>query len=120
MAELPLSYTITQKSSVLVVTLSGSLTRDNQAAIEKCQFEILERRAAWVILHFRDVPDRADQNVLPSLAKLQKSVRDQGAQLRLAALQPNLKKLLEERGILRPDEFAENLPETLQRLAKAP
>lgn len=114
-----LSYQLTQKNSVLLVTLSGSITRDNLKTLEQLQAEISGREFAWVVLHFKDVPERTDQIALPFLARLQKSIRDKGAQVRLSSLRPQLRQTMLERGLLRGDEYVEDLAQTLQYLARA-
>lgn len=114
-----LSYQITQKNAVVIVVLAGALTHDNLGALEKLRSEISDRDFSWVVLHFKGVPDRADQTVLPHLARIQKAIRDKGGQVRLSSLHPNLRKLLQDRGVLRNDECVEDLAQTLQLLAKA-
>jgi anti-anti-sigma regulatory factor len=113
-----LTYQITQKNSVLVVALSGALVRENVEALERLHADLGERTFSWVVLHFKAVPDKADRTVLPALARIQKTIRDKGGQVRLSSLHPNLRMLLQERGVLRHGEYVDDLAETLQWLAK--
>jgi anti-anti-sigma factor len=114
-----LSYQITQRNSVVLVILAGTITRENVEALEKLQCDIAEREFAWVVLHFKDVPERADQIALPLLARIQKSIRDKGGQVRLASLRPQLRQLMQDRGLIRHDECVDDLAQTLRVLAKA-
>jgi anti-anti-sigma regulatory factor len=114
-----LSYQITQKHSVVIVALVGSITRENLEALERLQADIAGRQFAWVVLHFKDVPERTDQIALPFLARIQKAIRDKGAQVRLSSLRPQLRQTMLERGLLRGDEYVEDLAQTLQILARA-
>ena len=98
--------------------LCGTLTHENLGALEKLQSDIAGREFEWVVLHFKGVPERADLTVLPHLARIQKAIRDKGAQVRLSSLHPNLRKHLHERGVLRPDECVDDLAQTLQWLVK--
>jgi anti-anti-sigma regulatory factor len=112
------SYQITQKNSVIIVVLTGAITRDNLAVLERLQTEIAEREFSWVVLHFNDAEHKTDQIALPHLARIQKSVRDKGGQVRVSSLRPQLRQLLLERGLLRAEEYVEDLAQTLKQLAR--
>ena len=113
-----MNYQITRQSKVVLISLAGSLTREHLPALEKLREELAALEFDCVILHFKGVSDRADRNVLPQLALLQKAVRDKGARVCLASLTLGLRQNLELRGVVRRDECFEDLPQTLQWLAR--
>ena len=78
-----LSYLIAEKGPMLLVTLIGPLSRHSLETLAKCQEELAAKPAKVVVLYLRDVAPKVDQIVFPSLAKLQKQIRDSGALLRL-------------------------------------
>lgn len=113
----PLTFFISEQKQILVATLVGTLERRSTPILEECAQEIAKRDVRWVILNFRDVPKDLDLSLIPLLARIQKQIRARPAELRLAAIHPELKKILFDRGILRQEELCDNLAQALQSLS---
>lgn len=109
-----LTYLIAEKKFVLVISFVGPLVRSNLSVFEECMREVEKRGASFIILNFRDVPSSVDRTVFPAVARLQKLIRLKPAALRMTALHPELRKVLDEQGLLRAAEVANNLGEALQ------
>ncbi|OFZ21757.1 MAG: hypothetical protein A2X94_15835 [Bdellovibrionales bacterium GWB1_55_8] len=109
-----LTYLLAEKKSILVVSFIGPLVRTNAHVLEKCIKEISKREATWVIVNFRDVPANLDRTVYPALARLQQVIRSKPAELKMTALHPELRKQLDQQGLLRPKEVVDNLAIALQ------
>lgn len=112
-----LTYFLSEKKNILVVTFVGPLVRGSAHILEKCIQELSKREATWVILNLRDVPGTVDRSVFPAFARLQKNVRDRKACLRMSALHPSLRLALDEQGLVRADETSDSLAEALSSLA---
>jgi anti-anti-sigma factor len=112
-----LQFFVSEKNSVLVVSIAGRLHKKSEAVLEECKAEIVNRRPRFVILYLRELADRVDINALPALVRLQKAVRDLPAELKICGVHPEFKKLLEQKGLLRLGELARNLEEALKAIA---
>jgi anti-anti-sigma regulatory factor len=116
--EIPkLSYFLSEKKGILIVSLIGPLNRSGREVLEACSKDILASGARWVILNFRDVGAEIETFLIPALAQLQKDIRKKPADLRIAGLHPGLRHTLEGRGVLRQQEISNNLAEALQAIA---
>jgi anti-anti-sigma regulatory factor len=71
-----------------------------------------------VVLNLRDVGQTIERIQYPAFAKLQKTIREKGAELKICNIHPDLRKTLVDAGLLRVKELANNLPEALQSLGK--
>ena len=111
-----LRYFIAEQKSILVVSIVGSMVRENTGIMEEMLHQISEKSAKWIILNLRDVPPSNDRTVCPILAKLKKAARTRAACVRFTSVHPELRKFLESQGVVRPDEFSNNLAEALQTL----
>ena len=112
----PLRFFITEQKSILVVTYIGNLMKESLGVLEESFHQIIERDAKVVILNFRDVGSDVDRTLFALLTRMQKSIRDKSAILRLTSMHPELRKTLEERGIVRSEEQVENLAHALTSL----
>ena len=112
-----LQYFIAEKNAVLIVSWIGEFTHQTSSIIDKCREEIAKSGAKWVIFNLRDLKPDMDKITVPVFARLQKNIREKPAVLRLTSLHPNLRSFLQEQGVLRPDEVANNLAEVLQGIA---
>ena len=112
-----LQFFVAEKNSIVVVSISGTLSRSGEAVLDKCREEVVNRHPKHVILYFKDLGNRADLSAFPALARLQKAIRDLPASLRLCGLHPELRKFLEQKGLLRLSELSPGLPEALKALS---
>ncbi len=61
-----------------------------------------------------------DKILVPAFARLQKTIREKGAILRLSSIHPALRKFLNAQRLLREKELTNNLAEALQNLPDPP
>ncbi|MFL5814934.1 MAG: STAS domain-containing protein [Bdellovibrionia bacterium] len=108
---------VSQKSVILLISLAGPINRSNAAVLDKLIEELEKRSPGWVVLNLRDVGSSIERTQYPAFAKLQKTVRDKGAELKICSVHPNLRTTLVDAGLLRVNEITNNLPEALQSLA---
>lgn len=113
----PLNFFISEQKHIVIATLVGALDRKCASTLEECGQEIRRRNPRWVILNFRDVTKEFDPSLVPFLARIQKETRALPSELRLAALHPELRKVLVGHGILRQEELCDNLAQALQSLS---
>jgi anti-anti-sigma regulatory factor len=113
-----LQYFIAEKNSVVILSWVGVLAHENIRTIEECQSELLKTKAKWVVMNCRDLKPQMDRSVVPIFARLNKSIRDLPATLRLTSIHPELRSYLETQGLLRTDELALNLTDALKDLVK--
>ena len=59
-----------------------------------------------------------DRIVVPIFARLQKSIREKPAILKITSVHPQLRTFLQEMGILRTEELTNNLAEALQTISQ--
>ena len=111
-----LSYFISEKNSIIVVNLIGTLEQGNAHILESCIQDLSKRNAKFVILSFRDVSGTMDHKLAPTMARLQKGVRDRRAELRIAAIHPELRESLNSRGLIRTEEICNNLADALKNI----
>jgi anti-anti-sigma regulatory factor len=113
-----LQYFIAEKNSVLVLSWIGTFAHAAISIIEECQAEMNKTQAKCVIMNCRDLSPAMDRSAVPVLAKLQKTIREKPAVLRLSSVHPELLSFLEFQGLIRKEEVALNLTEAIQSLAK--
>src|SRR5579885_1175781 len=112
-----LQYFLSSKNGIAVISFTGMLSREGESVLAQCLTEITAARPKSVVIVLRDLSPLIEAKALPVLARLQKAIRDLPSELRLCGLHPKLKAILEERGLLRSAEVANNLLEALQSLA---
>jgi anti-anti-sigma regulatory factor len=115
-----LKYFVANHKAIAVVTLVGSLTKATSQSLEECLSEILKSDAKWVVLNFRDVEPQVERTVFPALARFQKLIREKCVALRVTSFHPELKKLLNDYGLIRTDELKNNLTDAIQTLPPEP
>lgn len=110
-----LSYFFATKKDVLIVSLVGPISKDNAVIFDECIREVKKAPARWVVLHFRDVTE-LDRTQLPALARLQKTIREKPAELKVCAVHPDLREMLFAQGLLREVETYNNMSHALQAI----
>lgn len=111
----PFRYFLSEKRSILVVALNGSLAKSDASAFRECSKEVSERPMRSVVLSFR-TGGVIDPALIPELAMLCKRVRDKPAELRLCGLGREARKALADSGILLNQELFSSLVEALRSL----
>jgi anti-anti-sigma factor len=106
-----------QKSVILLISLAGPMNRANADVLDKLIEELEKKSPGWVVLNLRDVGTSIERTQYPAFARLQKTVRDKGAELKICSVHPDLRTTLVDAGLLRIKEISNNLPEALQSLA---
>jgi anti-anti-sigma regulatory factor len=103
--------------SSLLVTLIGALNADNESIYRKCLEDISRSASKWVIINFRDVPDKSDPTFLVScLQKLKDLMTLKKSHFILSGVHPHLRKILEAEQIASGQEICNNLSEAIQAL----
>ncbi|MBI3557004.1 MAG: STAS domain-containing protein [Deltaproteobacteria bacterium] len=115
--EISLSFTISEKPPLLVVSFKGIFSAITSPEIEKCQTEILSRLtehgAKYVILNFQEVT-AIHINGIPPIHRLKKAVRDKSGTTRLCTVSPHVRKLLLDNGVFGIGEMSDTLLTALQ------
>jgi hypothetical protein len=111
-----LRYFITEKSSILVISLVGPLVRTNVPVLEQCLAEISTRDFQLAVLLFQDCGNTVERPVFPALTRLQKVLRDRPAKIRVGGLVDDLYHLLLNHGVIRQNEATATLQEALSSL----
>lgn len=106
-----------QKAFILLISLAGPINRSTASVLDQLIEDVEKRSPGWVVLNMRDVGATIERTQYPAFAKLQKTIRDKGAELKICSVHPDLKKTLVDAGLLRGNEIANNLPEALQSLS---
>jgi anti-anti-sigma regulatory factor len=107
-----------QKAVILLISLAGPISRSTADVLDKLIEDVEKRSPGWVVLNLRDVGQTIERIQYPAFAKLQKTIREKGAELKICNIHPDLRKTLVDAGLLRVKELANNLPEALQSLGK--
>jgi anti-anti-sigma regulatory factor len=113
-----LQYFIAEKNSVVILSWVGVLAHETIRTVEECQTELLKIKAKWVVMNCRDLKPQMDRSVVPVFARLNKSIRDIPATLKMTSIHPELRSYLEEQGLLRTEELALNLTDALKGVTK--
>src|SRR4051812_12651649 len=104
-----LQYFLSVKGPVAVVSFAGRLTREAEGVLAQCGNELLAKQPKHVILYLRDIGNRIELAALPAFARMQKQIREMPSDLKLCSLHPEVKRLLEDKGLLRLNEITNNL-----------
>jgi len=111
-----LNCSISEKGTLLVISLLGAVTKANEMVIEKCQKEISEKQGIKsVVISFQDVSS-LDFAGAAALVRLQKTIRDRPSALRICCLKIDFRVRLEDRGAIRTPEICKDLAESLKSL----
>ena len=114
-----LQYFIAEKNAVMIVSWIGEFSYETSGIIEKCREDLSKSPAKWIILNLRDLKPTMDKITVPIFARLEKSIREKPAVLRLTSVHPDLKNFLLQQGVLRPEELTNNLAEALRSITQA-
>ncbi|MCM2278188.1 MAG: STAS domain-containing protein [Oligoflexia bacterium] len=109
-----LTFFLSEKGSILIVTLIGPLVKDNALAFEECLQEVARSGASVIIMNFRDVSETMDPSFGPAIARLKKAVYERKARLRMSGIHPALRIQMAQAGVLRLEEICDNLSQALQ------
>jgi anti-anti-sigma regulatory factor len=113
-ASTSLQYFIAEKNSVIIVSWIGQFVHETIQTIEACQTDLLKAQAKWVIFNCRDLKPNMDRSAIPILAKLQKTIREKPAVLKMTSMHPELRSYLDSQGLIRPEEIALNLTDAIR------
>jgi anti-anti-sigma regulatory factor len=109
-----LSYFVSEKPPILVVSLAGKLVGESEPVLKKCQDDIVRRASSYIILNLQEVKS-ANMAAVSDFVKLQVAARQKGF-LRLCSLDRAVGELLFQRGAIRGDEVVEDLKSALASL----
>src|SRR4051812_36730022 len=112
-SEPKLEYFISEKNGYLVLSFVGDLTKATIGVCEKALLEISRLKPRFIVLNFHDLT-RLDVSGIPTLVRMQKSLRERPAELRLCFMKPDIRKMMTEAGALRPAEFVSTLVDALR------
>jgi anti-anti-sigma regulatory factor len=111
------THSSSQKHSVLVATLIGSLVKRNAAIFRECMEEVIRSKSVFVVMNFRDVPGEIDPGFLHLLSDLRQSFQSGGITLKFSGVHPKLRGAFVEAGIARAGDFSDNLAGALEAVA---
>ena len=104
---------------MLVVSLAGEISNHVVPALEACRQEILAKEDVnCVVLYFQNVGQISPDGI-SMLAQIQREIRAKPANLRLCALNENLRTKLLKMGVVRGVEFTDDLKEALLSFGRA-
>jgi anti-anti-sigma regulatory factor len=107
-AENSFSYQICGSSAVVIVNLTGILSSESIETIQALQGTLVANTdLKSVILNFSEIHSLS-QDAIPSIAQLQKAVRDRRVELRMCSMKISVKEKLGKAGILRNNEICED------------
>jgi anti-anti-sigma regulatory factor len=109
---------ISEKAPVIVVTMAGYLTSKSIAGLNECWTGIEASQAKFVIIQLRDIAPEIDAPMIVAFARFQKQIRTKPAVLRICSIHPDLRRVLDAKGVLRNEEVAGNLVEALKSLTR--
>jgi anti-anti-sigma factor len=109
-----------QKAKILLISLAGPLNRNTSETFDKLIEEVAQKSAGWVVVNMRDVAQPIERTQFPAFARLQKIIREKPAELKICSIHPELRKTLQDAGLLRFKELANNLSEALESLSPLP
>ena len=89
-----MSFTITKQGDVSIVEIDGQLIVGNRQELKQKMLEALEAGARKLLVDFTKT-GYIDSSGLGVLVSLSKKIREQGGELRLAALNEDLRTLFE-------------------------
>ena len=112
-----LTYLLSEKGPLLVVSVLGPVTKAYEETLTKCQDEIKAKPARFAVINLHDVTVM-DYQGIAAFVRFQKAIRDKPCALRICFVKPDLKKILEERGAFRPNELTGNLREAIESFGK--
>lgn len=107
-----LTYFISERNAIVVVSFVGSLNRSTLCMMPKIIEEIHSRRAKMIIINAHDLIEVEPVAVKP-LHELQECIRDLPSELRICFLNPKLKSMLLEMRAIKVDEIKDNLLEAV-------
>lgn len=103
------SYSIFGSETVIVVSFIGEMESKERGNLEKCQQEVSSRdNFKAVIFCFAQVSFISNE-LIPTLAQMQKNIREKSAELRMCSMSIPIKEKLGKSGILRATEVSEDL-----------
>jgi anti-anti-sigma regulatory factor len=92
------------------------MNRSNAATFDKLIEEVTQKSPSWVIINMRDLGRTIERTQFPAFARLQKVIREKPAELKLCSIHPDLKTTLQDAGLVRYNELADNLSDALASL----
>lgn len=111
-----LTYFISERNSIVVVSFVGSLTRTTLGLFPIIVEDVSARRARMVILNCHDLKQIESCAVAP-FSEFQGCLRDFPSEVRICFLNHELRDLLVRQGAVRQDEIKNNLLEAVTGMA---
>lgn len=108
-------YMFGNKEDLLIVLLQGKIAAKDLPVVEQCESEILEKTEHVILFFFRDVASILPA-AFPTLARMQKAIRDKGKVVGICSLKPEIKTALLQAGIIRESEVFNNIPEAVKKI----
>ena len=94
------------------------MTKAHEDVIAKCQDAISPKPTTFTVISLHDVTTMDYQGII-AFVRLQKATREKPSTLRICSLNSDFRKLLNQRGAIRPNELAGNLREAIESFTKA-
>jgi anti-anti-sigma regulatory factor len=110
-----LRYFFSAKDDLLVISLSGVFDRGSAEILKECLASMPTTPLQFVIFNLADVSE-ADRPGASEFIRFQKELRERPLRLKVCAMSPGLKEVLDGFGALRSAEVAINLVEAIKSL----
>lgn len=113
-------FFISKKNFVLVVAFSGSLNAQALPQFEKCRQALTEDKAIrFIAIDLTNLESLSTDAVSP-FVQMQKNLRDSKIEFRISGMNETLKEKLLNLGVLRSQEIAKSLKDSLETGIKIP
>ncbi len=104
----------THQPAILVVHLVGPLSKFNEPIFQRCQDQIQQSKAIFLVINFRDVPPAIDPLFFVMLAAVRGFLEARSGMLRFSGVHPELKGLLLNHHIASQAEISDHLVDALK------
>lgn len=115
MAQPSLTYKISSKDSILILSVSGKLVRENSAIIEEAFKQLLEKEFTGIIFEISGVSE-IDLFTLPLVSRVRGAVKDRKAEMKTCGMSDYIRAFLSDRGLLRPEHICKDIVESYKQL----
>ena len=116
--ESPCEFFYKEKGKYGVLVFSGVLKSNSRVAFDDAQMTLMRSEAVYIVLSLNGV-DAIDLFGIRQLAKLQKSIRDDGKKIRICGADNIIKDKLLASGTVREDELKLDIKDAIKGFIKS-
>lgn len=113
------NYLFAEQKEYCVISFLGAMNKGALVPLEECAKRVQECDGEYFVLNFREVPS-VEKRVYRHLVKIQNVIRGEKiSKLKVCGVNPNIKSLLIDDGIIRENEIVDNTKVALRELIHA-